>query len=354
MKYLNLIVVLSLLLMSQWVVAEKIYKWKDENGTIHYSKEPRDGAQDSANVNQQISISKEKKGDYECCRLVEKAIRTMLTRDIQPYEKAFEPLFNSANFNVEELNNFVGAKATTRSSRYNVPKLGYSRCMSAGFRFCRTSLPRRTVESNKQAKSGSGFLVSNSGHIVTNEHVAGECKSIKIQPMNVIASLIAKDAKFDLALLKIDSVEANYSKLRVGSPVLGEEIIVAGYPYKGLLSSDVKITSGIVSSLAGIQNNDSLLQITAPIQPGNSGGPLIDKFGNVIGVIVSKLNTEFMLRNFNDLPQNINFAIKAGILKKFLYKNGVDFKEVHSETKLELTEISKQAQNYTVEVSCIK
>ena len=76
-------------------------------------------------------------------------------------------------------------------------------------------------------------------------------------------------------------------------------------------------------------------------------------FGNVIGVIVSKLNTEFMLRNFNDLPQNINFAIKAGILKKFLYKNGVDFEEVHSETKLELTEISKQAQNYTVEVSCI-
>jgi S1-C subfamily serine protease len=351
MKIAKILITILCLISWNLAISEKIYKWKDENGTIHYSKKPRNG--DEQNVqNQQISISKEKKGNPECCLLVREAISAMLNRTIYPKEKKFQSLFSSADFNVDELNNFVGSKASYRGKRKDIARLGFNKCMSAGFRFCRSNLSG-AMDSEVYSKSGSGFFVTDVGDIVTNEHVVSRCKKIEIQPSGLEAKLIDKDSKYDLALIRIDKNSDSVAKIRVNTPVLGEQVIVAGYPYKGLLSSGIKITSGIVSSLAGLQNDEKLIQITAPIQPGNSGGPLIDQYGNIIGVIVSKLNSEFMLRNFNDIPQNINFAIKATYLKKFLYRNKVEFKEVHSESELELTKISQQAQEYTVEVNCL-
>jgi hypothetical protein len=88
-------------------------------------------------------------------------------------------------------------------------------------------------------------------------------------------------------------------------------VIVAGYPLQGLLTSKASVTTGIVSALAGPKEDKKLIQITAPVQPGNSGGPLVDSQGNVVGIIVSKLNGLRVARTIGSLPENINFAEEA-------------------------------------------
>ena len=358
----DLIFTLSLLIYSN-AQAGKIYKWTDNNGNVHYGESPPP----EQTENQEMSIANAKKGDAECCSLVRQLVDRMLTSHSSNYSKKFDPLFQSNEFNVEELNNFVGQKAVSRSRRRtrhsNVSYSAYTTCMNAGFKFCRESeffsadysnkLGKSPKQYSKKSWSGTGFLVSKNGYIITNEHVAGSCKNIKIQPMGIDAKLVAKDAKYDLALLKIDGTFKHFAHFRVGSLLLGEDVITAGFPYKNLLSSSIKITTGIVSSLAGIQNDNKVIQITAPIQPGNSGGPLIDEAGNVVGVIVSKLSSEFMIRNFKEIPQNINFAIKGSHLKKFLYTNNVEINQKVSEGKLRVTNISQSAEQYTVEINCL-
>ncbi len=357
------LLLILLLLSISCAQAGKVYKWTDENGNVHYGESPPP----EEIKNQEMSISNTKKGDAQCCSLVRQLVDRMLVRRSSNYSKKFDPLFQSNEFNVEELNNFVGQKAASRTrgrSRHsNVSHSAYTTCMNAGFKFCRESEFSSLVNSNKSGNSpkqyskkswsGTGFLVSKNGHIITNEHVAGNCKNIKIQPMGIDAKLIAKDAEYDLALLKIDGEFKHFASFRVGSLLLGEDVITAGFPYKNLLSSSIKITTGIVSSLAGIQNDQKVIQITAPIQPGNSGGPLIDEAGNIIGVIVSKLSSEFMIRQFKDIPQNINFAIKGSHLKKFLYDQGVKINQKVSEGKLRVTNISQSAEKYTVEINCL-
>src|SRR4029077_18418126 len=105
----------------------------------------------------------------------------------------------------------------------------------------------------------------------------------------------------------------------------GEEIIVIGFPLKGLLSSAPTITTGIVSSLAGLRDDRTRFQISAPVQPGNSGGPVLDKSGNVVGMVVSKLNVLRIARMTGDIPQNVNFAIPVSILTSVLDANSVKY-----------------------------
>lgn len=327
--------------------AQKMYKWVDENGTTHYSKT----APEQAN-SEQMRISKTKKGNRHCCSLVRKLVSQKFSSSSDFYNKKYDPLFESENFNVEELNNFIGSKSGSRMQNSEISGLAYSKCMNAGFRFCRASSIQSINSKNATLLSGSGFIVSESGYILTNHHVVKSCKEIIIQPAGIVAKLVAKDSSYDLALLKVDKRYEDYATFKVGTAVLGEEVVTAGFPYKNLLSSSIKISTGIISSLAGVKNDMKVVQITAPIQPGNSGGPLIDASGHVVGVIVSKLNSKLVLKYLNDIPQNINFAIKAKYIKQFLYRQNISFNQKVSNEKIEVTEISQIAQNYTVEINC--
>ena len=104
----------------------------------------------------------------------------------------------------------------------------------------------------------------------------------------------------------------------------GEEIFVFGFPLDGYLPSAGNITPGIISALAGPGNNSSLVQMTAPVQPGNSGGPLLNKKGKVVGVVVGKANAIKIAKVTGDIPQNINFAIAPRTVKSFLDGNRVE------------------------------
>lgn len=169
---------------------------------------------------------------------------------------------------------------------------------------------------NKLEKSsGTGYAISSNGYIVTNYHVINGASSIKVRGINenfskaFNAKVVIEDKQNDLSIIKIEdpnfttlgvlpSIVANYF-IEVGSP-----IFVLGYPLRATMGDEVKLTNGIISSKTGFQGDATAYQITAPVQPGNSGGPLFDEKGNIIGIINAKhLGAE-----------NVSYAIKSSYL----------------------------------------
>jgi S1-C subfamily serine protease len=206
--------------------------------------------------------------------------------------------------------------------------------------------------------TGSGIVVNSSGDVLTNQHVVKSCKSVLVKGMNmapVAARVDAVDPKNDLALLKIDPAPAAGKPAafrRQSRPAkLGESIGVIGYPLTGILSAEPKATFGQINSVAGANNDYTLLQISAPIQPGNSGGPVLDVSGSVIGVIVSQASLA-LTAIAGAIPQNVNFAIRGDFAQIFLTAHGVKFDTSGSQRKLETDEIAAIGEKSTVLVVC--
>ena len=128
---------------------------------------------------------------------------------------------------------------------------------------------------------------------------------------------------------------------------------VIGFPFHGLLTSDFTVTTGIVSSLSGIKNDSRYLQISAPVQPGNSGGPLMDGSGHVVGVVSAKLNAIGVLRVTGAIPENINFAIKPGAIRDFLDNSVVAYETAAPGTELKTSEIADAARAWTLLITCV-
>jgi S1-C subfamily serine protease len=211
--------------------------------------------------------------------------------------------------------------------------------------------PSKTVEIN-----GTGFVVSASGHVVTNHHVIGSCVgdvsgNLTGQgPMTL--RVVSKDETNDLALLQAPSGLKEISSIRGTAIHPGDAVIAIGYPFHGLLTSDFTVTAGIVSSLSGIFNDTRYLQISAAVQPGNSGGPLLDTSGNVVGVVAEKLNAIKFAKATGDIPENINFAIKTGAVRDFLDNSVVSYQTAESKTELKTADIARNARAYTMLISC--
>ncbi|MPZ45282.1 MAG: hypothetical protein GEV05_18185 [Betaproteobacteria bacterium] len=206
----------------------------------------------------------------------------------------------------------------------------------------------------RRTGTGSGFFVDNAGHMVTNHHVVRGCGEVRVPIHAETARVIAIDARNDLALLGTGVAPDRLPSFRAGeSARLGESVIVAGFPLDQLLAGGLNVTTGSVSALAGPRNNAALLQITAPVQSGNSGGPVLDQRGQVIGVVVSKLNALRIAAATGDVPQNINFAINGGVVRSFLEANGVQLETAASAPAPETTtDIAEQAKQYTVLLEC--
>jgi len=173
--------------------------------------------------------------------------------------------------------------------------------------------------------SGTGFVVSKDGYIITNAHVINGCNKVKLRSGadEISTNVISVDNVNDLALLKADFKPSKALSFSRNEPEILEEIIVAGYPFGYQISRSIKVTKGIISSLSGIGNNFSQIQIDAAIQPGNSGGPIIDDTGNVVAVAVAKLDSRKIEKDFGIIPENVNFGIKASVVKTLLSSNNV-------------------------------
>ena len=204
-----------------------------------------------------------------------------------------------------------------------------------------------------KVSSGSGFYVSKEGHVVTNHHVIEGCREIKIFAKGKLINtdVIASDRQNDLALLKAKINPPFVFPISTDTPYGTQEVVVAGYPFGNSLSSSIKFTKGIVSSLSGLGNNYSEIQIDAAIQPGNSGGPIIDEYGNVLGVAVAKLDVVKIVEDYGTLPENVNFGIKASTLMSLLKSHEVPLVK-ESKAEIKPRDLGKNATDGTVFLTC--
>ncbi len=246
-----------------------------------------------------------------------------------------------------------------KPSNLNLRQVGDSGWVSVTGEFSCVSVPSKKefVEKSGLQSIGSGFFINSKGYFITNKHVIDGCKEVAllVDGIQSPAKIIAGDDSVDLAVLKTDLNLTFYPRIRSAKfDKLGETIIVSGYPLQGILGTGLNVTTGTISALTGLANNSRFLQISAPVQPGNSGGPVLDENGFVVGVVVAKLNATVIEKWTGDIPQNINFAIKSSYLRGFLESNNIDYESVSEAKKKSVVDVAEQARKYTSPVMCRK
>ena len=202
--------------------------------------------------------------------------------------------------------------------------------------------------------SGSGFFISSQGHIVSNAHVVGSCKKIKVYEnrKEIYLNILATDTMNDVGLVKGKFKNTKYLNIKSDGAELGEDIVAFGYPLVDTLSDSVKLTKGIVSALAGPNNNFAMIQIDAALQPGNSGGPVLNMNGLVVGIATSGLSKLKMAKEQKILPENVNFAVAAPTIVKFLKANNINVPQ--GTNKIYKTkELAKIGEPATVQLLCL-
>lgn len=221
-----------------------------------------------------------------------------------------------------------------------------------------SEIQRRQQELDKKAEptdwSGSGFALNN-GYICTNYHVVEGAKSIEILgvqgdfTVSYSAKIVVTDKFNDLALLQIDDSKFKGFgtipyKVKTSMAEVGEDIFVLGYPMTTTMGDEIKLTNGIISSRTGFQGDVSLYQISAPIQPGNSGGPLFDNYGNLIGIVSSK----------HKGAENVGYAIKASYLRNLMESSLTEnvLPTNNSVSSLPLTSKVQKVKNYVYFIKC--
>ncbi len=205
-----------------------------------------------------------------------------------------------------------------------------------------------------QVSSGTTFAVAPE-LLITNEHVIAGCNSVVVisADKRLTGSVLKADRHVDLALLRVNGIKGTTARLRNPRNIrLGESVLVFGFPLTGSLSSSGNFTSGLVSALRGFKDKSGELQITAPVQPGNSGAPLMDASGLVIGVVQAKLDAIRAAMATGDIPQNVNFAIALDVLANFLTKNKVSFRDGAMSAPLETVHVAELAQSFTYRIEC--
>ena len=209
----------------------------------------------------------------------------------------------------------------------------------------------------ERRSTGTGFWISREGHVLTNHHVVDACKElfVTLAQRRLKITVMASDKGNDLAV--VGPATGGGSPLTFAETTrlsLGQNVIAAGYPLHGLLASSLNLTTGIISALAGPEDDTRMIQITAPVQPGSSGGPLLDQSGNVVGVVSSSLNSLKAARLLGNVPQNVNFAIKASVARAFLDSVGVPYSIQPSVARVETTAVGERAKAGVVLLECWK
>ncbi len=226
---------------------------------------------------------------------------------------------------------------------------------------------KKTKKKAKPNEIGSGFYVSKFRHVLTNQHVVNQCKKTTVgdsMSTQIPADLIASDKKNDLAILQTISMEmasadtkSFVQRLAIQIvPIIsgglmrsedvrgGEQIYVAGYPLGNMVSEQMKLGDGIVSATKGMEDDITQFIISSDIKKGNSGGPIYDNRGNIVGVAVSRLNV--------NRTDTINFAIKGSTVKQFLSVHNVPTKWSNRQKEMNTKDIYKIASKQTVMVVC--
>jgi len=178
----------------------------------------------------------------------------------------------------------------------------------------------KTITDSSPAASGTGFFISEDGFLLTNEHVVKDATQVRLVTSAglISAKVVKADAANDLALLKADGKFMPLPVATSRSVKLGNTVATVGFPNIGLQGFAPKLAKGEIASLSGASDDARYFQISVPVQPGNSGGALVDERGNVVGVVSAKLSGRAALSASGALPENVNYAVKSSFLLGFL------------------------------------
>lgn len=201
--------------------------------------------------------------------------------------------------------------------------------------------------------SGSGFAVDGT-HILTNAHVVDGAYKVDVssERFTAPAEIVFTDPRNDIALLRVERVLSAQARFRSSIDLhLGEDVIVIGFPLQGLLGAGPQATAGNVSALCGIGNDTSVMQFSAPIASGNSGGPLLDEAGLVVGLVHASLNLD-RVREVGSSAENINFGVKGATVRSFLSAVGVEPELAAESRSRSRAEIVREARSYIYRIRC--
>ncbi|HEX7518157.1 MAG TPA: tetratricopeptide repeat-containing serine protease family protein [Chthoniobacterales bacterium] len=173
---------------------------------------------------------------------------------------------------------------------------------------------------SRPESSGTGFFITEDGYLITNKHVLGDGVQVRLVTAAglISARVVTVDAANDLALLKAEGKFAPLPVATSRAVKLGGTVATVGFPNIGLQGFAPKFARGEIGSLSGPQDDPRYFQISVPVQPGNSGGALVDERGNVVGVVSAKLSAKAALSSSGALPENVNYAVKSSFLLGFL------------------------------------
>lgn len=214
----------------------------------------------------------------------------------------------------------------------------------------RSSAPDTPDSREQPSSTGTGFYITEDGIALTNAHVVQDCTSVALGGLP--AEIIATSSAFDLAAVRLiapkNTVRLTFAPEDVA---LNSDITLAGYPLHGLLGG-LNVSRGSISSMKGLLGDETKIQISAPVQPGNSGGPVVDRFGDVVGVVVSKLDTVALADATGDIAQNVNFAVRGSMAKVFLSSNGISYGETAEREPIEPEKAAELLQSATRLIEC--
>ena len=320
-------------------VEAKIYKWKDESGKVHYTQTRPPAKQinkvKEMDIKESRSSANGQTGDVEYCQALRKysvnvanAMKrgyssASVKNSIQAADDELKDILDTNDAILSQVLYYIYSFKKIDLSSNQIANLVYKQCRGGGYG---STIAKKGGKNggNNQASSGTGWPIAE-GYVVTNYHVVENGSDITLQTVSgdsIKAQLFKADKKNDIAILKVHKP----SKLPLALPLasekskLGAKVFTIGYPHPDLMGSKPKLTSGTVSSLFGLRDDPRTYQISVPVQAGNSGGPLINMSGEVVGIVTSKLSAVKIFDWTGDLPQNVNYALKIKHLDNLLGK----------------------------------
>lgn len=326
-----------LALLSMPAAAQKIYRWVDAQGRVQFTQTPPPGEQDAAEhaVAREAAVDEPGRGDY--CAAVRRyaerigsamnqgAPREHAIANARSIESQLAAYFDEPA--IQEVVNYVWTFRGSRRSGVEIADLVHTRCLRGNFGRLRAQAGeagegadgREAPAAPRGRRGGSGFVVG--ARIATNHHVIDGARRITVyfaDGRSAPARVEASDAKRDLAVLVAEGALPRGLPLAAEEAGMGAEVFTLGFPLTGLMGANAKLSTGIVSSRTGLRDDPHSYQVSVPVQAGNSGGPLLNGRGEVVGVITSKLAADQVYRSTGDLPQNVNYAVKAEGLRALL------------------------------------
>jgi len=323
-----------------------IYKWVDEQGNTHFSQSPPPAKQGNkaskmkipgvSSNSDKFHLPPDVLADY--CANIRNLASNIAGRMLSG-ASADSALTHSHSDEGEvlakQIIGYVYGFKNSDATAQQISGLVHKQCMNGSYtahvenylkRKYPDGIPESIRGSAKSAentgKSGTAWPVSN-GFVITNNHVVSGSKTltlIRSDGTRISAHVVGRDKDNDLALLSVDEPQSLPPPLALSSSAadLGSNVFTIGFPHLDLMGRSPKVTEGIVSSQTGLHDDDRYYQISVPVQAGNSGGPLIDMHGRVIGIVTGKLNALAVFQRSGNLPENVNYAIKSRLITALL------------------------------------